>query len=165
MNHVFDQGLDRDGSANDHEDAGEEEDEPVEELDSAGSLLPEETEMHEGGEDESSDIISEVSNNRENVSEVRHEVGDDGDEDDLDDAEEDVDGVGDEDAALGAGAPVALDHLVHRLHPQREPADHRDHHQQVHRDRDPRAVRQRVHDVVLHLLRYVGEERRKYARF
>ena len=35
VDHVFDEGLDGDGGADDHEDAGEEEDEPVEELDSA----------------------------------------------------------------------------------------------------------------------------------
>lgn len=110
--------------------------------------------MHECGEDEGGDVISEVTDDGENIPEVRDEVGNNGNQDDFDDAEEDIDGVGDEDAALGAGAPVALDHLVDRLHPERESADDGDHHQQVHGDRDPRAVRQRVHDVVLHLLRY-----------
>lgn len=110
--------------------------------------------MHECGEDEGGDVISEVTDDGENIPEVRDEVGNNGNQDDFDDAEEDIDGVGDEDAALGAGAPVALDHLVDRLHPERESADDGDHHQQVHGDRDPCAVRQRVHDVVLHLLRY-----------
>ena len=102
--------------------------------------------MHECGEDEGGDVISEVTDDGENIPEVRDEVGNNGNQDDFDDAEEDIDGVGDEDAALGAGAPVALDHLVDRLHPERESADDGDHHQQVHGDRDPR--------VVLHLLRY-----------
>ena len=150
---VVNQRLDRHNSADNHQNGREDEGEPIQRFHAARVLLLEDDEVHPGGEDEGRDVVGEVTHHAENVAELRHEPRDERDQDDLHDAEDNVRWVGDEVLALGARAPVALHHLVDRLHPQREAADDRDHHHDVHRNSHPRAVRQRLQDVALHAVR------------
>ena len=106
--------------------------------------------MHYSREYKRSDNITEVSDDAENILKEGHEISDQRDENDLHNSENDINGVADEVLSLRAGPPVALDHLVHRLHPERESADHRDDHEQIYRDREPRAVGKGLQDVALH---------------
>ena len=153
MHQLFNQTLHRQSRTHHHNERGEDERGPVHQLNSPRVHPSKHPQMHHCGEHKRSNHIAEVSDDAQNVLKEGHEIRHQRDAHDLHDSEHDIHRVRDEVLTLRARAPVSLDHLVHRLHPQRESADHRDHHQQIHRDREPRAVRERLQDVALHAVR------------
>ena len=111
--------------------------------------------MHPGGEDEGGDVIGEISNHGENITEMRHEISNHGNHHNLEDSPENIDGVGDEYLSLGDLSPVSLDHFVDRLHPERESADDGDDHEKVDGIGNPGTVRQRLDNVIHHTVSWM----------
>lgn len=149
---MINQRLNRNERADHHQHGREDQGKPVERLDAALVLLLEDHEVHPRGEDEGGDVVREVAHHAEDVAELRDEPGHQRDQHNLHNTEDDVRRVGDEVLALRRGAPVALDHLVHGLHPERETTDDGDHHQNVDRHRDPGEVGQRLQNIALHTM-------------
>ena len=104
--------------------------------------------MHYRRERECGQHIREVSDKSHNGSEPRHKAGNQRHSADLHRAEDHI--LGRLDKPLSVLDIVALDGLVDGLHPERESADHRDDHEQIDRDREPRAVGKGLQDVALH---------------
>lgn len=152
VRHVLNQSLEGHGRADNHQDEREEEDEPIEELNSAASLLAEERKMHPSGEDEGGDVIREVSDHRQDIAKVRYEVSHDGDDHNLEDSPENVDRAGDEHLTLGDLTPVSLDHFVDGLHPERESTNDGDDHEQIDGISNPSAIRKRLDDIIHNLV-------------
>ena len=111
--------------------------------------------MHPSGEDEGGNIIREVSNYREDITKVRDEIGNYRDHYDLEDSPEDVDGIRDEHLSLGDLSPVAFDHFIDRLHPERESANDGDDHEKVYGVGNPGAIRERLDNVIHHAVSYM----------
>ena len=143
--------LQRERSANDHDDDRHDQRRHVQAHDGGAGSVAEEHDVHDGGEDEGREHIREVADQRQDIREGRDQTRHQTHQHNLHRAEDQVFPRGDEDLAMLHIIP--LDRLVDGLHPQREAADDRDHHHDVHRNSHPRAVRQRLQDVALHAVR------------
>lgn len=151
--------LQRERSANDHDDDRHDQRRHVQAHDGGAGSVAEEHDVHDGGEDEGREHIREVADQRQDIREGRDQTRHQTHQHNLHRAEDQVLPRGDEDLAMLH--IITLDRLVDGLHPQREAAHDGEPHHQVQQPAQRKAIRQRCDDALLHaLLCDQGMERR-----
>ena len=151
--------LQRERSANDHDDDRHDQRRHVQAHDGGAGSVAEEHNVHDGGEDEGREHIREVADQRQDIREGRDQTRHQTHQHNLHRAEDQVLPRGDEDLAMLH--IITLDRLVDGLHPQREATHDGEPHHQVQQPAQRKAIRQRCDDALLHaLLCDQGMERR-----